>query len=294
VFGDNVIDWGLIENHWTDLLRTAISIREGRLSSVTLLRRLGNHSRKNRLYRAFRELGRVIRTITLLRYLSEPELREQITAITNRTEAFHGFAQWLMFGGPLIGHNDPDHHEKIVKFNELLANCVIYSTALDITEAANALAAEGHPVDTDDLATITPYITHTIRRFGDWVLDLSPPKPTRARAWTWCQARYFPPLHPDRYASSGRSAVEPYSNEGRHCYSRPGFSAQNEVSVGRSPLSHAVVSAIESAILEGLSTAKRMSLNCLRACRSSSLSPRASLLPSTPVRLRDGPAARLA
>ncbi len=77
---------------------TAISIREGRLSSVTLLRRLGNHSRKNRLYRAFRELGRAIRTIALLRYLSEPQLREQITAITNRNEAFHGFAGWLMFG----------------------------------------------------------------------------------------------------------------------------------------------------------------------------------------------------
>lgn len=89
----------------------------------------GNHSRKNRLYRAFRELGRAIRTITLLRYLSEPALREQITAITNRTEAFHGFADWLMFGGKLISHNDPDHHEKVVTFNELLANCVIYSNA---------------------------------------------------------------------------------------------------------------------------------------------------------------------
>ena len=78
--------------HWSDLLRTAISIRENRMSSVTLLRRLGNHSRKNRLYRAFRELGRAIRTITLLRYLSEPQLREQITQVTNRNEAFHGFA----------------------------------------------------------------------------------------------------------------------------------------------------------------------------------------------------------
>jgi hypothetical protein len=39
LFGDNVIDWGLIETHWSDLLRTAISISEGRLSSVTLLRR---------------------------------------------------------------------------------------------------------------------------------------------------------------------------------------------------------------------------------------------------------------
>jgi hypothetical protein len=175
-----VVDWELIENHWPDLLRTAITIRENRLSSVTLLRRLGNHSRKNRLYRAFRELGRAIRTITLLRYLSEPELREQITQVTNRNEAFHGFADWLMFGGKLIGHNDPDHQEKVVKFNELIANCVIYSTACDITDAANDIAAEGQPVDTDDLATVSPYITHTVRRFGNWTLNLTPPDQTPA------------------------------------------------------------------------------------------------------------------
>ena len=175
LFGDNAIDWDLLEKHWPDLLRTGISIREGRLSSVTLLRRLGNHSRRSRLYKALRELGRVVRTVTLLRYLSEPALREHITAVTNRTESFHNYATWLMIGGRLIGHNDPDYQERVVKFNELIANAAIYSTALDITDAANALAAEGHPVDTDDLATITPYITRTIRRFGDWVLNLEPP-----------------------------------------------------------------------------------------------------------------------
>jgi hypothetical protein len=149
LFDDSVIDWARIERHWKDLLRTGISIREGRLSSVTLLRRLGNHSKRNRIYKALRELGRVVRTVTLLRYLSEPELRVQITAITNRTEAFHGFATHLMIGGRLIGHNAPDYQERVVKFNELIANCAIYSTALDITDAANALAAEGHLVDPD-------------------------------------------------------------------------------------------------------------------------------------------------
>jgi len=114
----------------------------------------------------------------LLRYLSEPELREGITAVTNRVEAFHGFARWLMFGGGVLGDNDPDHHEKIVKFNELLANCAIYSTTLDLTQAANALAAEGWHIDPDDLATISPYITTAIRRFGDWVLNLTPPAET--------------------------------------------------------------------------------------------------------------------
>jgi len=83
-----------------------------------------------------------------------------------------------MFGGGVLGDNDPDHHEKIVKFNELLANCAIYSTTLDLTQAANALAAEGWHIDPAGLATISPYITTAIRRFGDWVLNLTPPAET--------------------------------------------------------------------------------------------------------------------
>jgi len=75
----------------------------------------------------------------------------------------------------VIARNDPAHQEKLVKFNQLLANCVIYDTACEITTVANALAAEGHPVDPVDLATISPYLTEPIRRFGDWHLDLTPP-----------------------------------------------------------------------------------------------------------------------
>jgi hypothetical protein len=42
--------------------------------------------------------------------------------VTNRTEQSHNFAQYLMIGGRLIGHNDPDYQERVVKFNELVAN----------------------------------------------------------------------------------------------------------------------------------------------------------------------------
>jgi Tn3 transposase DDE domain len=136
-------------------------------------------SHKNRLYRAFRELGRVVRTQVLLRYLSEPALRETITAITNRVEAFHGFAGWLGFGAEegVIAHNDPVYQEKLVKFNQLIANCALYSTAADITTVVNDLVSDSHRVDPVDLATVSPLITHTIRRFGDWHLDLTPPEP---------------------------------------------------------------------------------------------------------------------
>lgn len=145
---------------------------------MTLLRRLGNHSRKNRLYRAFRELGRAVRTIVLLRFLSEPKLRDSIAVITNRMEAFHGFAQWLAFGSDVLEVNDPEVQEKLVKFNALLANLVIYHFTLEITAAVNQHVAEGHDVDREDLATVSPYQQGKLRRFGDWVLDLSPPEAT--------------------------------------------------------------------------------------------------------------------
>jgi hypothetical protein len=135
-------------------------------------------SRKNRLYRAFRELGRVVRTQVLLRFLSEPALRETITVITNRVESFHRYANWLGFGAEegILATNDPVYQEKLVKFNQLIANCAIYSTAVDLTAVINQLIAGGQDVDPEDVATLSPLITHTIRRFGDWHLDLTPPE----------------------------------------------------------------------------------------------------------------------
>jgi TnpA family transposase len=100
--GQNTINWRLIETHWQDLMQVVLSIREGRLSSTLLLGRLGTESHRNNVYKAFREVGRVIRTITLLRFISEPKLREEITAATNKAEAYNGFSGWLMFGNEVI------------------------------------------------------------------------------------------------------------------------------------------------------------------------------------------------
>ena len=60
--------------------------------------KLGTYSRKNKLYLAFRELGRVIRTIYLMKYISDVELRSTIQAATNKSEGFNGFAKWIAFG----------------------------------------------------------------------------------------------------------------------------------------------------------------------------------------------------
>ena len=177
--GRNVIDWDLIESHFRDLMRVALSVREGKVSSVLLLRRLRSGSRKNAHYAAFREVGRVIRTIQLLRYLTDPQMRRRVTAATNKVEAYNGFSEWVRFGNRgVITDNDPvEQVSKAVKFNALLTNCLIFHNTLDIAGAVRELQAEGWKVEPEDLAEVSPYLTEKIMRFGEYStheLDLPP------------------------------------------------------------------------------------------------------------------------
>ncbi len=64
--------------------------------------------------------------------------------VTNRVESFHNFSKWLSFGNAgVIADNDPERMEKIDKFNELLAKCVIFFTPGQLTNVFNQLADEG-------------------------------------------------------------------------------------------------------------------------------------------------------
>lgn len=138
------IDWELIEAHWKDIMRVVVPIQAGKVLPSTLLQKLGNYSRKNRLYRAFREVGRAVRTAFLLRFLSNQDLRQQITAATNKAESYNNFSDWLFFGGEgVISDHDPEEHEKRLKFNQLLANSPILQNAVDVTEILRSLVEEG-------------------------------------------------------------------------------------------------------------------------------------------------------
>jgi TnpA family transposase len=172
-FFKDVIDWELIARHWQDLLQVVLSIKAGTIASSVLLRKLGNYSRKNRLYLAFRELGRVVRTAFLLEYISNLELREQVTASTNKAESYNGFAKWLFFGGEgVIAENDPEEQEKRIKYNGLVANAVILQNVRDLTRILRTLIGEGYPVRRADVVALSPYLTRGIKRFGEYTVHL--------------------------------------------------------------------------------------------------------------------------
>ncbi len=170
---DDAIDWKLIETHLPDLLRVVLSIKAGRITASTLLRKLGTYSRKNKLYQAMRELGRVVRTEFLLRYLSDPELRRTIQAATNKSEAYNNFTQWLAFGDDLIAENNRDQQRKLIKCNHLVANCVIFHNVQSLTRILQEVVQNGMHIDAEVLARLSPYLTEHINRFGSYLVNLN-------------------------------------------------------------------------------------------------------------------------
>jgi TnpA family transposase len=173
LFTEKPIDWELIKTHYYDMLRVILSIQEGKIKASTILKKLCSKSRKNKLYFAFRELGRVIRTEFLLNYIDDAELRRTIQAATCKSEEFNEFSGWVRFGGGgVIADNLRFSQRKIVKFNHLLSNMVIFHTVVHQTKAVNKLRSQGMDIPPEILARLSPYWRDHINRFGVFTLNM--------------------------------------------------------------------------------------------------------------------------
>src|SRR5699024_9320308 len=133
LFSDEV-DWELIETHYPDMLRVAMSIQAGRITPSTILNKLGTYTKKNKLFQAFRELARVNRTNFLLQYMFYEELRNTIHSATNKTESFNNITKWLAFGGEgIIAENDRVKQRKFIKYYHLVSNCLIFYNVFSLS-----------------------------------------------------------------------------------------------------------------------------------------------------------------
>jgi TnpA family transposase len=172
MFTDDQIDLMLIKKHLKDMLQVAISIIEGRISPSFILRRLSSGTRKNKLFYAFRELGKVVRSAYLLKYLRKPALRRTVNHATTVNERFNDFIQFVTFGNKgMIAKNSRDEQRKIIKYGHLVANLLIFMNVHDQSSIMNQLIQEGHVITPDMAAGLAPYRESNINRLGAYFLD---------------------------------------------------------------------------------------------------------------------------
>lgn len=160
------INWKLIKTHYNDMLRIVISIKECRTDIKSMMSKICTKSNKNKLYYAFRELGRAIRTCYLLEYITDYDLRKFINAATCKSEEFNGFLDWVAFARDIIPSNSAVEQRKFIKYNHLVANMVILYNVNEMSKIIKGLNNDDIKVDYDLLKYFSPYKSQHISRLG--------------------------------------------------------------------------------------------------------------------------------
>jgi TnpA family transposase len=151
------LDLALLGEQWDQLVRVAASLRNRVASAHVVLQRLANASPADRVAKALTTLGRVVKTIYILRYLHKEELRRRVQLQLNRGESRHALARWLFFANR--GEFRTGDYEEIMNKASclsLLSNAVLVWNTMAITKIVTQLRTAGETIMDEDLARISP------------------------------------------------------------------------------------------------------------------------------------------
>ena len=83
----------VVLEHWSDILRLAAGIKTLSLKPSSMLRKLGAYRQQNRLHLALGEIGRIERSLFMLDWIENLQLRMECQAGLNKGEARHTLAR---------------------------------------------------------------------------------------------------------------------------------------------------------------------------------------------------------
>jgi TnpA family transposase len=82
-------DRKLIEDEWPNIQPILAALMLKETSQASLVKKLASHDRKSRTKDALWEYNNILRSIFLLQYIDDPQLRQYVRAALNRGESYH-------------------------------------------------------------------------------------------------------------------------------------------------------------------------------------------------------------
>ena len=129
-----------IRASWNDLLRLVATIRLKEATASEIFRRLNSYSRQHSLYKAMKAFGRIIKSLFILRYIEEVELRQAIEKQLNRVELANSFTRAVAVGNPRgLEYADKADQEIAESCNRLIRNSIICWNYLYMTRQLEAV-----------------------------------------------------------------------------------------------------------------------------------------------------------
>ena len=126
----------LIDRNWADILRVATTMAAGPMRPSQILHKLASYPRQNELTAALREVGRVERSLFMIDWITDPDMRRCAQVGLNKSEAHHALKRTINFHqrGELRDRTGEGQHYRVADLN-LMAAIIIYWNTLKLGEA---------------------------------------------------------------------------------------------------------------------------------------------------------------
>ena len=175
------IDWELIAQQYDELVKYAAALQAGTAEAEAILARFTRQT-AHPTYKALSELGRVVKTIFLCRYLHEEALRQEIQEGLNVIENWNSANGFIFYGrAGELSSNRRDDQETAMLALHLLQISLVYVNTLMIQEVL-AEPAWMTRMTSYDRRGLTPLIYQHVSPYGVFDLDLTTRLPLREPA----------------------------------------------------------------------------------------------------------------
>lgn len=169
------LNLGLIEKNWDEIIRLANSIKQGTVTSSLILRKLGSYPRQNSLAAALRELGKIERSIFMLEWIKDPQLRRRVQAGLNKGEAKHALTRAVHFNrlGESRDRTFENQLHRASGLNIVVGAIILWNTVY-IGKAIDYLKKHNKTFNEDLIKHLSPLGWEHINLTGDYIWSTKP------------------------------------------------------------------------------------------------------------------------
>jgi TnpA family transposase len=173
------IRWELIDEGWQDMVWILASIAEGKADPSVIAQYLRTRS-KHPAARGFDELGKLFRTLYMLRFGTDMALRHIVMRYTARRETWNQFGRNVFHGfGGLLREKGQEAQEEVFWFLTVVQNAIVLWNGLALDQAISKARQDGLKIGDEDLKHIFPTMIEHINFVGQFDLDLNRRPPFR-------------------------------------------------------------------------------------------------------------------
>lgn len=149
----------LIREQWEALIRVSASLKNRIVPADVIVKRLVKFSPADRLSKALTELGRLVKTVYVLRYIQEEDIRRQVGKQLNRGEHRQAVARHVFFADQgEFRTGDLAQIMNKASCLSLLSNAILVWNTVHISNIVTRLRESGHNIQDEHLAGISPML----------------------------------------------------------------------------------------------------------------------------------------